>query len=270
MFISHLRPKRNAAPELCETLPLPVCDSAQQEKLSIEAIFTGYSVEVVDPESIKKLCLNGGFGQGLYARAFPACVTNPSETVRKSKRTIGSLAGQHDPARDNSNNCEPLSLFLEEAFFLMHKLNILKLRTIYGKPLSVAEAFERFRQVKKDFVAGYCGYLYLKAKNWVVKSGIKFGGDFVIYVKGPQFYHASYIVLIREMLHGKLHSNAYTVDGLDFQGFNRVAETTAKDILFLEVHYPDSDLPSLERLQDVRVGETFTKHHNYIAGRNQQ
>ncbi|XP_058056548.1 tRNA-splicing endonuclease subunit Sen2 [Anopheles bellator] len=246
MFISHLRPKRNAAPELCDTLPLPVCDSGQQENLLIEAIFTGYSVEVVDPQSIKKLCLNGGFGQGL------------------------SLAG-NDPG--GSSN-EPLSLFLEEAFFLMHKLNILKLRTIYDKPLSVAEAFERFRQVKKDFVAGYCGYLYLRAKNWVVKSGIKFGGDFVIYVKGPQFYHASYIVLIREMLCGKPHSNAYTVDALDFQGFNRVAETTAKDILFLEVHYPDSfdlanDAECLERLQDIRVGETFTKHHNYIAGRNQ-
>lgn len=94
----------------------------------------------------------------------------------------------------------------------------------------------------------------------------------VIYVKGPQFYHASYIVLIQEVFDGAEMLTA-AIDGLDFQGFNRIAETTGKDLLFLEVHYPSAldlsdDAACLERVKDVHVAETFTKHHNYLAARN--
>ncbi|KFB39892.1 AGAP009485-PA-like protein [Anopheles sinensis] len=149
---------------------------------------------------------------------------------------------------------------------------MLKLQTLDNEPIGVAEAFQKFQSANKRFFAGYCAYLYLKSKNWIIKSGLKFGGDFVIYVKGPQFNHASYIVLIQEMKQGKQLGD-YTMDGLDFQGFNRIAETTAKDILFLEVHYPDSlDLASsvdcLARIKEVQIGETFTKHHNFIGARN--
>uniref|UniRef100_A0A182JT01 tRNA-intron lyase n=1 Tax=Anopheles christyi TaxID=43041 RepID=A0A182JT01_9DIPT len=168
---------------------------------------------------------------------------------------------------------EPLCLFLEEAFFLMHVLNILRLKDLHDNTLPVPDAFRKFRKVKRNFLACYCAYLYLKSKNWVIKSGIKFGGDFVIYVKGPQFYHASYIVLVQEVFEGgKTETSA--ISGLDFQGFNRIAETTGKDLLFLEVHYPSAldltdDAVCLDRVKDVHVAETFTKHHNYLAARNQ-
>ncbi|XP_035796113.1 tRNA-splicing endonuclease subunit Sen2-like [Anopheles albimanus] len=268
-FVSNLRPKRKVCRELSHTFPLPVFGELKSEDGQIEGLFTGFSVEVVDPDSIRNLCLNGGFGQGLFSRSFPACITNSSETNRRRKRPVASSPPTIHPAGSQ----EPLSLFLEEAFFLMHKLNILRIKTISEKELSVSEAFTKFRNIKKDFVACYCAYLYLKSKNWVVKCGLKFGGDFVIYVRGPQFYHASYIVLIEELAGGK-PLKTHTVDGLDFQGFNRIAETTAKDILFLEVHYPEGfrmedNLHCLERLRDVRVGEKFTKHHNIIAARTQ-
>ncbi|ETN60670.1 hypothetical protein AND_007697 [Anopheles darlingi] len=270
-FVSILRPKRKVCPELTHTFPLPVFGESKSEVGQIEGLFTGFSVEVVDPDSIRNLCLNGGFGQGLFSRSFPACITNSSETHRRRKRPVESTPSVTTDHASGSN--EPLSLFLEEAFFLMHKLNILRVKTIAGTELSVSEAFAKFRSIKKDFVASYCAYLYLKSKNWVVKCGLKFGGDFVIYVRGPQFYHASYIVLIEELAGGK-PLKTHTVDGLDFQGFNRIAETTAKDILFLEVHYPEGfrmedDPHCLERLKDVRVGEKFTKHHNFIAARTQ-
>uniref|UniRef100_A0A182Y5W8 tRNA-intron lyase n=1 Tax=Anopheles stephensi TaxID=30069 RepID=A0A182Y5W8_ANOST len=259
LFAYNLRAKKKIVPELARTLPLPVNDKAQTEPLQIDAVFTGFSVDVTDSESIRLLCLNGGFGQGMLSRAFPACLTATRELVRKRKRNTNV-----EPTQDTVN--EPLCLFLEEAFFLMHTLNILRVKDLFGKSIDVRAAFERFRKVKQNFLACYSAYLYLKSKNWVIKSGIKFGGDFVIYVKGPQFYHASYI-------EGK-QIDSHTVDGLDFQGFNRIAETTAKDVLFLEVHYPSNlDLSDagacLEQLKDIRVAELFTKHHNYLAARNQ-
>uniref|UniRef100_A0A182VUW6 tRNA-intron lyase n=1 Tax=Anopheles minimus TaxID=112268 RepID=A0A182VUW6_9DIPT len=271
LFAYNLRAKKKIQPELAHTLPLPVHDKTASEALQIEAIFTGFTIDVSHPDSIRVLCLNGGFGQGMLSRAFPACVTNPRELDRKRKRKTTSAPIEPNASQENVN--EPLCLFLEEAFFLMHTLGILHVKDLFDKQIDTREAFERFRKIKKNFLACYCAYLYLKSKNWIIKSGIKFGGDFVIYVKGPQFYHASYIVLVQEMFEGK-QIDSHTVDGLDFEGFNRIAETTAKDVLFLEVHYPSTlDLSDnaacLERLKEVRVAELFTKHHNYLAARNQ-
>lgn len=266
LFAFSLKPKKKTPPELSQTLPLPV--PVDGEPLPIEAIFTGYTIDVVNPVDIRLLCLNGGFGQGMLSRAFPVCMTNARDATRKRKRHLP--ASTQDPSAGMIE--EPLCLFLEEAFFLMHVLNILCLKDTRGNTISVAQAFAKFRTVKRNFLACYCAYLYLKSKNWIIKSGIKFGGDFVIYVKGPQFYHASYIVLIQEVFDGaEMQSSA--IDGLDFQGFNRIAETTGKDLLFLEVHYPSAldlsdDAACLERVKDVHVAETFTKHHNYLAARN--
>uniref|UniRef100_A0A182NEH6 tRNA-intron lyase n=1 Tax=Anopheles dirus TaxID=7168 RepID=A0A182NEH6_9DIPT len=275
LFANDPKPKKKTLPELSHTLPLPIKYKARTDGLRIEAVFTGYTVDVTNTESIRVLCLNGCFGQGMLSRAFPACLTNASDLPRK--RRWNKQAGKTDPGT-SSQACdsrlnEPLCLFLEEAFFLIHTLNILQLKDLFESPISALEAFDRFRKIRKHFLASYCAYLYLKSKNWIIKSGLKFGGDFVIYVKGPQFNHASYIVLIQAMVDGNQISS-HTVDGLDFQGFNRIAETTAKDILFLEVLYPATlDLSDsgacLERLKEVRVAETFTKHHNYLAARNQ-
>ncbi|XP_053665129.1 tRNA-splicing endonuclease subunit Sen2 [Anopheles marshallii] len=272
LFASNLRAKKKIPPELAQTLPLPVHDKAAAESLQIEAIFTGFSIDVTHSDSIRVLCLNGGFGQGMQSRAFPACITNSRQQVRKRKRNTTTSAGVEPNSSQTLEN-EPLCLFLEEAFFLMHTLGILHLKDLFDNTIRPLEAFEKFRKIKKNFLACYCAYLYLKSKNWVIKSGIKFGGDFVIYVKGPQFYHASYIVLVQEMFEGK-QIDSHAVDGLDFQGFNRIAETTAKDILFLEVHYPSTldrmdNVACLAGLKDVRVAELFTKHHNYLAARNQ-
>uniref|UniRef100_A0A182PA87 tRNA-intron lyase n=1 Tax=Anopheles epiroticus TaxID=199890 RepID=A0A182PA87_9DIPT len=265
---------RKTPVELSQTLPLPVADRTSGEALQqIEAIFTGYTVDVTNPADIRKLCLNGGFGQGMLSRAFPACITNTRETVRKRKRNMPASVHEAIDGQDPVI-MEPLCLFFEETFFLMHMLNVLNVKDVFDKELCVLDAFARFRKVKRNFLACYCAYLYLKSKNWIIKSGIKFGGDFVIYVRGPQFYHASYIVLVQEMVKGVASTDTSTIDGLDFQGFNRIAETTAKDLLFLEVHYPaeldlSDDATCLERVKDVRVAETFTKHHNYLAARNQ-
>uniref|UniRef100_A0A182Q5K0 tRNA-intron lyase n=1 Tax=Anopheles farauti TaxID=69004 RepID=A0A182Q5K0_9DIPT len=275
LFTNNPKPKKKTLPELSHTLPLPIHDKAQSGGLRIDAVFTGYTIDVNNTESIRVLCLNGGFGQGMLSRAFPVCLTNANDASRKrkwNKQAEKNKTGAVTQLCDNRAN-EPLCLFLEEAFFLLHTLNILELKDLCGKPISALEAFDRCRKIKKHFLASYCAYLYLKSKNWIIKSGLKFGGDFVIYVKGPQFNHASYIVLVQVMVDGK-QIGTHTVDGLDFQGFNRIAETTAKDILFLEVHYPPtldvSDCATcLESLKEVRVAESFTKHHNYLAARNQ-
>lgn len=37
-------------------------------------------------------------------------------------------------------------------------------------------------------------YYWFRTRGWVVRSGLKYGGDFLLYEKGPDFCHSSYLV----------------------------------------------------------------------------
>lgn len=52
----------------------------------------------------------------------------------------------------------------------------------------------------------------------------------MLYFKGPQFYHASYIVIVTD------HST--NIKNLEMQNIYRVAETVNKNVLILEITYP--------------------------------
>jgi tRNA-splicing endonuclease subunit Sen2 len=44
----------------------------------------------------------------------------------------------------------------------------------------------------------FAAYSYLRSKGWVPKPGISYGVDFLLYRRGPDFYHSDYGVLVRE------------------------------------------------------------------------
>lgn len=169
---------------------------------------------------------------------------------------------------------ENLSLCFEEAMFLVRELKCLDVRTLDGVAMSEELLLETFSKLKRSFLESYVAYVYLKAKNWIIKSGLKFGGDFLLYQKGPQFFHASYIVLIQPYRNSEqLSGTTHYMDNYDFQGFNRIAETTGKQLLVLEVHYPTDIDPGdcvsgINRLNEFRVNEVLPKHYNYAAYRN--
>lgn len=73
---------------------------------------------------------------------------------------------------------QSLVLFLEEAFFLHCNLSCLQICDLDGKVLQTDDIWRKFCKLKETFVECFVSYLYLKSKNWVIKSGIKFGGDF--------------------------------------------------------------------------------------------
>lgn len=90
---------------------------------------------------------------------------------------------------------EYLQLSYEEAFFLVYALGCL---SIYynEEPLSVAQLWTMFRSLQPNFCFSYTAYHYYRSKGWVPKSGVKYGTDFMLYRKGPPFYHASYSVVV--------------------------------------------------------------------------
>jgi len=69
-------------------------------------------------------------------------------------------------------------LLLEEAFFLCYTLECLDIREENDSIINVNECWKRFNSLKKNFAYLYAVYHYYRSKEWVVKSGWKYGGEY--------------------------------------------------------------------------------------------
>lgn len=139
---------------------------------------------------------------------------------------------------------EALHLTFEETFFLLFGLGCLQLIHFDGSLLDINSAWLYFCKEKPDFIQKYVVYHYYRSKGWVVKPGLKYGGDFLLYKEGPPFYHASYIVITEVV-----DADSLVVDPIvpsrsrtwnSLFGFERLSETAAKEILFAQVLWPSS------------------------------
>lgn len=77
---------------------------------------------------------------------------------------------------------ETLALLPEEAFFLHYSLRCLRVMNFeQTHELTTHEMLEKFCNNDEKFIQKFVVYHYYRSKNWVVKSGIKFGGEFCKY-----------------------------------------------------------------------------------------
>lgn len=118
-------------------------------------------------------------------------------------------------------NQEHLQLTLEEAFFLAYGLGVLR---IQGSPslattttttidttcsnLELLSTFSAHRffppkpsvrhQIAPDdtFMLNYVVYHHFRSLGWVVRPGVKFSVDYLLYYRGPVFSHAEFAVII--------------------------------------------------------------------------
>ncbi|XP_012224187.1 tRNA-splicing endonuclease subunit Sen2 [Linepithema humile] len=139
---------------------------------------------------------------------------------------------------------EALHLTFEETFFLFFGLGCLQLVHFNGTFMDISNAWLHFCKNKPDFLQKYVVYHYYKSKGWVVKPGLKYGGDFLLYKEGPPFYHASYIVIVEVV-----DADSLVIDTTmstrsmmwnDLFSLERLSETAAKEILFAQVLWPSS------------------------------
>ncbi|KAI4854871.1 hypothetical protein E4T45_03697 [Aureobasidium sp. EXF-8846] len=107
-------------------------------------------------------------------------------------------------------NQEHLQLNLEESFFLSYGLGSLQILDSNTKqPLSTPSLLTLFRQhshypiaqassLRPDdpFLLNYVVYHHYRSLGWVVRPGVKFSCDFLLYNRGPVFSHAEFALLI--------------------------------------------------------------------------
>ena len=108
-------------------------------------------------------------------------------------------------------NQEHLQLTLEEAFFLVYGLGVLEVQ--HGpnnrNKISTSHLFSICRscsyfpsrpssELSPDdpFLLSYAVYHHFRSLGWVVRPGIKFGVDHLLYNRGPVFSHAEFAVIV--------------------------------------------------------------------------
>ncbi|XP_023306793.2 tRNA-splicing endonuclease subunit Sen2 [Lucilia cuprina] len=246
-FTPHLKRKKGSNNKW-QINPFPNTDSNKQ----YEGIFTGISVEVYTKVDIIAIYDNGFYGKGSQSRSIP-------KVVIQSQNSVTAMTKEHEVE-------ETLSLSLEEAFFLSYYLKVLKIYDFDKKEMEYQRFLQQSLKVNKLFVESFASYVYLKSKGWVVKSGLKFGGNYLIYRKGPRFYHASFVVVINTP------SDTEHLNSKNIKGLQRIAETSDKDVLILEVHKPSNfQFASLESISAVEISEMIIRRFNctsYVQNQN--
>ncbi|ESQ37459.1 hypothetical protein EUTSA_v10002801mg, partial [Eutrema salsugineum] len=92
-----------------------------------------------------------------------------------------------------------IQLTFEEAFFLFYNLKCIKI-SFQGCCLENKVELWRFiRLFKPNFATSYKAYSHLRSKNWIVRSGLQYEVDFVVYRHHPSLVHSEYAVVVRSI-----------------------------------------------------------------------
>ncbi|GFY42020.1 tRNA-splicing endonuclease subunit Sen2 [Trichonephila inaurata madagascariensis] len=171
-----------------------------------------------------------------------------------------------------SNGKESLQLTFQEAYFLSYGFGCLIVKD-KDKFLSLVQLWSKMCELSPNFPVMYTAYHHFRSKGWIVKSGIKFGADYVLYKDGPPFYHATYSVLVRT-----LKENLKDIKGVkdltwfSLAALNRVNSTAGKGLLILYVIKPntmtDTQYSSPSCVSKFKLEEVLYKR--WVASENRE
>ncbi|USW51408.1 Putative tRNA-splicing endonuclease, tRNA intron endonuclease, catalytic domain-containing protein [Septoria linicola] len=124
---------------------------------------------------------------------------------------------EEEPIPDFDNQ-EHLQLTLEEAFFLSYGLGALEIRPDSANNIKQNHSYSGWdllqtcsahgffptsrsidqHNVRPDdqFLLSYVVYHHFRSLGWVVRQGVKFSVDYLLYYRGPVFSHAEFAVII--------------------------------------------------------------------------
>ncbi|MCR8433166.1 MAG: tRNA-intron lyase [Crenarchaeota archaeon] len=105
---------------------------------------------------------------------------------------FGKPLGIRKPKLIKYNTLYELS-FYEALYLLENKAITIKHN---DKELSAKDIREIAAQMIDDFEAKYRVYCDLRSKGFIVKTGLKYGADFVVYVYGPGIDHSPFVVSV--------------------------------------------------------------------------
>ncbi|KAJ5104721.1 hypothetical protein NUU61_002068 [Penicillium alfredii] len=135
----------------------------------------------------------------------------PSDSTVALQSPEAIVAGDDADDEPALQNEEHLQLSNEEAFFLVYALGVLRVydpeqNTVIPTsslfPLLRHHSFYPPRATSSElqpddpFMISYAVYHHFRSLGWVVRSGVKFGTDYLLYNRGPVFSHAEFAIAV--------------------------------------------------------------------------
>ncbi|KIW79956.1 tRNA-intron endonuclease [Fonsecaea pedrosoi CBS 271.37] len=182
---------------------------------------------------------------------------------------------------------EHLNISLEEAFFLSYALGVLDIycddsNTILP-PSSLLSLFRRHSyhpprslsvpaEPDDPFMISYAVYHHYRSLGWVVRSGVKFSTDYLLYNRGPAFSHAEFAIVIIPSYTNPYWTSSRTPEQQKanerktnkrnwwwLHGINRVQAQVHKQLVLCYVDVPPP-LRDTEKRKDVDIGMLFSRY----------
>lgn len=158
----------------------------------------------------------------------------------------------------------------EEVFFIAHALGAFLYENKTIKEMSEF-LWNSFCEYDINFPITYAVYHYYRSRCWVVKCGLKFGCDFLLYKESIESYHSSYCVHIvdvtsRNESHQILSNPSINRTCKNWEEFfliNRIANQVNKEVILCIVEIIPcidgqyNDIQSY--LQSIKITELFVQ-----------
>ncbi|EXB98580.1 tRNA-splicing endonuclease subunit Sen2-2 [Morus notabilis] len=149
-------------------------------------------------------------------------------------------------------------LGMEEAFYLSHSLKCLKILNKDECLMNDQQLWQHMKSKKPTFPDFYKAYSHLRAKNWVVMSGVRYGVDFVAYRHHPALVHSEFAVLV--FSEGDGVANERLRVWSDIHCTTRLCSGVVKTLLVLEINKNGHDVDSPSCVEEYNVIEyTITR-----------
>ena len=145
--------------------------------ISAVGYFTGLDVEIFEKVFIKALYESGCYGMNPKPRQVLNKNIEPTEAAVRRDEEWRKIFNEPETS-NNFKLTQSSVFFLEEAFFLHFVIGSLEIKDTDENSISTEDLWMKFCRLKENFVECFIAFLYLKSKNWVIKPGMKFGGDF--------------------------------------------------------------------------------------------
>jgi len=179
-------------------------------------------------------------------------------------------------------NQEHLQLTPSEAFFLTYALGILDVHASSNSSdiLSTSSLLTLFRRHSyfppqpmlspspapalshsDPFLLTYTAYHHYRALGWVIRPGLKFGCDFLLYYRGPAFSHAEFAVLVvPDYGRGKAQGQGKSRDWWWLHAANRVQSQVRKTLVLCYVEVPPEVEGNDGHKADVNIGKLLASY----------
>jgi tRNA-intron lyase len=194
-----------------------------KDKTKITSYNGGLNIYVKRKEDYENLWFGGCYGRGVLSRSQPVFEKRYNEESFRKK-------GGEEILFINPLYAEEwLSLSPEETIFL-HLIEALE---VEGWNLN--DLWVKFCENQKKFPQMYSAYHYYRMQGFVVKYGINYGCDYVLYRKGPVFDHSVVGIIVADD----------SINMLDVVGSVRVLAGAKKKLIVCKVKVENKSTNSI-------------------------